>query len=356
MDGRASILVIGARGICGFEGGVEKFAEEFVRRVARRCRTTVLCLSAQKPDGADDVELILAPRSNFMHTDKIFYYMTAAWICLTRRFDHVMLLGINSAMLLLVLRLTFWRRAQVVVRSGSIDYILDKWGFVSKLYFRLAERLLRFADLVVAVAPSIQRHLVGRGIRSVLIRNGLTFGSEPRPVADREPRHVVAVGRVTAQKNYRQLVEAARLLRDRDISVTIIGGADLSGEDADLKALVNRGAIANVTFAGAMARDRVFDRLAAASLFVNCSLHEGMSNSVLEAVQQGTPVLLSDIEANRDLDLPESFYFDPRSPAELAARIESALKARTDFLVDRDRFDDWDQVVATYRRHMNLPA
>jgi glycosyltransferase involved in cell wall biosynthesis len=105
-----------------------------------------------------------------------------------------------------------------------------------------------------------------------------------------------------------------------------------------------------------MARDRVFDRLAAASLFVNCSLHEGMSNSVLEAVQQGTPVLLSDIEANRDLDLPESFYFDPRSPAELAARIESALKARTDFLVDRDRFDNWDQVVATYRRHMNLPA
>jgi glycosyltransferase involved in cell wall biosynthesis len=356
MDGRASILIIGPRGICGNEGGVEKFAEEFVRRIARDCRTTVLCLSGEKPKGAGDIELILAPRSNFMHTDKLFYYGTAAWICLSRRFDHVMLLGLNSAMLLLVLRLTFWRRAHVVVRSGSIDYILDKWGFLSKLYFRLAERLLRFADLVVAVAPSIQRHLAGRGIRSVLIRNGLDGGSAaPRPVADREPRHVVAVGRVTAQKNYGQLIEAARLLRDRDVRVTIIGGADLSGEAANLQAVVREAAIANVTFAGAMERACVLERLATASLLVNCSLHEGMSNSILEAIQHGTPILLSDIAANRDLGLPDAFYFDPRSPADLAAKMEKALEAPADFLVDRARFDDWDEVVRVYRRHMNLP-
>lgn len=356
MDARPSLLIIGARGIDGSEGGVEKFAEEFVQRMARSCRVTLLCLSDRKPDHPGDIELISIPRSNFMHTDKIFYYLAAAWICVTRRFDHVILLGLNSSMLILPVRLAFWRRVNLVVRSGSVDYLLDKWGVLSKLYFRLAERLLRFADLVVAVAPGIQRHLARRGIRSVVIPNGLRAAAAPRPLAAREPRRVVAVGRVTPQKNYAVLIEAARLLADRDVTVAIIGGADLSHEESRLRQLMARRGVANVALAGAMERERVLDRLSAASLFVNCSIHEGMSNSVLEAIQQGTPLLLSDIEANRDLNLPDAFYFDPKSPAALAHRIEQALAAPSDFLVAAERFDDWDAIVEKYRLHMALPV
>ena len=249
MNDRPSILVVGARGISGSEGGVEKFAEEFVRRVARNYRVTVHCLAARMPDDVDGVELIMTPRSNSMRTDKIFYYLVAAWICLSRRFDHAVLLGLNSAMLLPVLRLLFWRRARVVVRSGSVDYIFDKWGRVSKLYFRLAESLLRFADSVVAVSPGIQRRLASADIHSVLIRNGLSVVSVPRPIADREARHVIAVGRVMPEKNYSHLIEAARLLGQSKVSFTIVGGMDLSGEGAKLKALMEQGAVTNVTLA-----------------------------------------------------------------------------------------------------------
>lgn len=355
MDDKPSILVIGARGIRGSEGGVEKFAEEFVRRTARDCRVTVLCLTARKPDDVDDVELIVTPRSNFMRTDKIFYYMMAAWICLSRRFDQVVLLGLNSAMLLLVLRLLFWRKARVVVRSGSVDYVFDKWGPVSKLYFKLAEGLLRFADSVVAVSPGIQRRLAEAGIHSVLIRNGLSVVSAQSAVDNRDARHVIAVGRVTPEKNYSQLIEAARLLRDSNVRITIVGGVDLSGEGARLKALMEEGAVTNLTLAGAVDRGRVLDLLSSASLFVNCSLQEGMSNAVLEAIQQGCPIILSDIEANRDLALPDALYFDPRSPSDLSARIEQALAAPSDFVVARERFEDWDDVIDRYRHLMALP-
>jgi glycosyltransferase involved in cell wall biosynthesis len=267
----------------------------------------------------------------------------------------VILLGLNSAMLLLPLRLPFWRNVKVVVRSGSVDYLLDKWGFISKLYFKQAEGLLRFADLVVAVAPSIQRHLAERGILSVVIPNGLSRSAIPRPVVGGERRDIVAVGRVTAQKNYSLLIEAAQLLRHRGVCITIIGGADLSDESSRLRLLVEQSGCGNVAFAGVLDRALVLDRLAAAALYVNCSVHEGMSNSVLEAIQQGTPILLSDIEANRDLGLPEAFYFDPRSPAELAEKIESALTYPADFVVDPERFRSWDEVVDRYRHYMNLP-
>ena len=213
------------------------------------------------------------------------------------------------------------------------------------------------ADLVVAVAPNIQRHLAKRGIRSVLIRNGLSFTSVPRPISERERQHVIAVGRVTPQKNYGLLVKAGQLLRDRgvSVSVSIIGGADLSDESARLRALMAEIGVDNVDFAGVMDRDHVLKRLSTASLFVNCSIHEGMSNSVLEAVQQGTPVLLSDIEANRDLELPEACYFDPLSPMDLSTRIEAALEAPSNFLVDRKHFEDWNEVIEKYRYYMDLP-
>jgi glycosyltransferase involved in cell wall biosynthesis len=168
--------------------------------------------------------------------------------------------------------------------------------------------------------------------------------------------YILTVGRVTAQKNYRLLIEAAQLLRDRSVRISIIGGADLSDEDARLRSLVVQSGCDNVAFVGVLDRARVLERLGAAALYVNCSVHEGMSNSVLEAIQQGTPILLSDIEANRDLGLPEAFYFDPTSPADLARRIESALGHPSDFVVDPERFRSWDEVVERYRHYMNLPG
>lgn len=355
VDARPRLLIVGARGINGHEGGVEKFAEEFGRRICGGCKVTFLCLLDGKPADFGDAEIIVAPRSKTLSTDKIYYYMLALWIGLTRRFDHIMLLGLNSAMLLLPLRLAFWRRTRIVIRSGSIDYLLPKWGLLSRLYFRAAEGLLRFADRVVAVAPSIQRHLATRGIRSVVIPNGLRTGSSPISPAVRERRQVLAVGRVTPQKNYGLLIEAARLLSDRGVTIDIIGGADLSEERRRLDAVMAALDVGNVNFRGAMHRDAVMEHIAGASLFVNCSIHEGMSNSVLEAIQQGAPLILSGIAANRDLDLPDAFYFDPGSAAELAARIEAALAAPSDFVVDPARFKDWDETVEAYRAFMRLP-
>jgi glycosyltransferase involved in cell wall biosynthesis len=190
-----------------------------------------------------------------------------------------------------------------------------------------------------------------------VIPNGVDLASDPKPIEDRERGLIVAVGRVTAQKNYSVLIEATHLLRGHDLQVNIIGGADLSDEGDKLRGLATRKGVSSIRFVGVLRRDRdqVFERLSMASLFVNCSVHEGMSNSVLEAIQHGTPILLSDITANRDLGLPEIHYFNPKSPIELSTKIARALEAPSVFLADRSRFHDWDEVIDRYRRHMNLP-
>lgn len=54
------------------------------------------------------------------------------------------------------------------------------------------------------------------------------------------------------------------------------------------------------------------------SCVVHASLCEGMSNSVLEALAYGVPVLLSDIPEHRELLGCTEFLFDPNDPESLA--------------------------------------
>jgi glycosyltransferase involved in cell wall biosynthesis len=351
---RQRILVIGPRGISGDEGGVEKFAEEFIRRAARVADVSVLCLEPSATRLPPGIEEIHVARSRLLKTDKALYVVEGMRQCMSRDFDCVFIMGMNFAILVLPIRLIFWRRPRVFVRSGSIDYKVAKWGRIMRAVMHVAEWSMRFAHGVIAVAPSIQRHLTRQGIDSVLIRNGLALRPDGASLPSRVPGTVVAVGRLTQQKNFRVLIEAAGLLGETAVAITIVGGADLTGEAEMLQVAAEAHAPGRLTFSGAKPRADVIDMLGKMALYVNCSLHEGMSNAVLEAIQERIPVLLSDIEANRDLALPEHHYFPATDPAALALKIKDALASPEQYLVDPALFDDWDRVSATILRHLAL--
>jgi glycosyltransferase involved in cell wall biosynthesis len=351
---RPTMLVIGPRGISGDEGGVEKFAEEFIRRAARVVDVSVLCLERSAAPLPPGIEEIRVSRTRLLKTDKALYVIEGMRLCLSRDFDRVFIMGMNFAILVIPIRMIFWRRTRVFVRSGSIDYKVAKWGRIMRGVMHAAEWSMRFAHGVIAVAPSIQRHLASKGIRSELVRNGLAPRPNAAPMANRQPGTIVAVGRLTQQKNFRVLAEAAGLLRDLDVAVTIVGGADLSGEAESLQAAAKAHAPGRLAFTGALPRAEVIGMLGRMALYVNCSLHEGMSNAVLEAIQERIPVLLSDIEANRDLALPERHYFPATDPSALASRIRDALASPDRYLVDPQLFDDWDRVGETILRRLSL--
>ncbi len=110
---------------------------------------------------------------------------------------------------------------------------------------------------------------------------------------------VVAVGRLWPQKRYRDLIWAAELLSTvrEDTVLVIIGDGPQRGE-----LLRHRDAVStpeNVRFVGS--RNDVLEILPHADLFWIGSEYEGQSNSLIEAMQAGVPVVASDIAGNRDL-------------------------------------------------------
>lgn len=140
------IFVVGARGVPDVEGGAEKNAEMLFPLVAAsgKYRVTLVGLADNiKSDTFKGVQLMKAPRSNFLKTDKLLYYVAAIFMAMRLRPRIVHFQGLGSAIFLWVYKLM---GAKTVVRYGSADYVVNKWGLLGKLGFLVAEFQLRFAD------------------------------------------------------------------------------------------------------------------------------------------------------------------------------------------------------------------
>ncbi|MFD1961161.1 glycosyltransferase [Novosphingobium panipatense] len=130
-------------------------------------------------------------------------------------------------------------------------------------------------------------------------------------------RFVLCVARLVPEKGLDYLIEAFR--RSGDERTLVIAGAGKKG-DAFADRLLKEAA-PDVRMLGMQTRSTLGVLYRNASLFVLPSFHEGLPIAALEALSCNCPVLLSDIQPNLDLDLPEQCYFPVGDVEELAARL-----------------------------------
>jgi glycosyltransferase involved in cell wall biosynthesis/GNAT superfamily N-acetyltransferase len=174
------------------------------------------------------------------------------------------------------------------------------------------------------------------------------------------------VGRLVAEKGYRELFAAARAVREVDPNVRflVVGAPDLEKADAITVSELERAA-PDVVVTGW--REDVRDLLAAMDVFVLASWREGMPRSAIEAAAMGKPMVLTDIRGCREVARPdqEALLVPPRDPEalaaavlrlcgdpELRARLAGAARARA-----LERFSEAavaERVVAEYRRLLGL--
>jgi glycosyltransferase involved in cell wall biosynthesis len=342
------IMVIGARGIPDAEGGAEKHAEMTFPYFAKS-GYEVMLLGIKRYIRTKEfrgIRLRAVPTFNIANTDKLVYHFLAFLIAAFRRPRLVHLQGLNSAIFLVLYKLV---GLKVVLRYGSTDHLHAKWGFLGRLSFRLCDMQVRFADRVITVSDIYKRQLQQTyNLRRVdIVPNGV----DPALVTDEarrywdglgltKGRYVLAVGRLTVDKDYDTLVRAMELLKDTDVKLVVAGGASEAEYASRLFALNGD----RIKFIGRVERRLLAGLYEHCGVFVNSSHHEGLSNAVLEAVSYRRPLVVSDIPANAEMGLPTCCYFRKGDAESLAQKIAAALKTPAEYTARVDQFCSWREV------------
>lgn len=230
--------------------------------------------------------------------------------------------------------------------SGSWSAILSHWLTGRPLIFRmgylLSRRLRRNGSRrAAAVAALIERTACGAAAR-VLVTSQDTAGQlGARPMVAEKllltptyvdvsaftpkteydfTRPIVAIGRLTPQKNLANLIRACA---DLGCALVLIGVGEC---EADLRALTAR-LSANVIFAGRVPNETLPKRLKEHSIFALPSLHEGLPKALIEAMACGLVCVGSDIPGVVDLieDGKTGYLVRGFEPGDIAAALRRAL-------------------------------
>jgi glycosyltransferase involved in cell wall biosynthesis len=190
-----------------------------------------------------------------------------------------------------------------------------------------------------------------------VIPNGVPIAADPQAGRSRCRREIglnpddlvmIAVSRLTWEKGFATLAEALPLLRQQRQRCVLLVVGDGSDRPSIENALRSVDTV-DVRFLGR--RLDVRDLLAAADLFVFATLHENLSNALLEAMARGLPVVASAVGGNIEvLTRGGGILVPPRDPVAFSAAIEHLL---TDAAARHEMGEAAREVVAN---HYSLDA
>ena len=198
---------------------------------------------------------------------------------------------------------------------------------------RLANRLLaRVPSRVFAVSEDLRQHLVGEGFSPnalAVIYNGIEIGPVPDAATRADVRRALdasdatfvvgTIARLDPVKDLGTLLDAvARMRAERPVLVAIVGdGPERSSLEAQTRTL---GIEHEVRFLGH--RDDARRWLAGCDAYVNCSVSEGVSLTILEAMAAALPVVATRVGGTPEVvDAGSGRLIAAKDPALLAATL-----------------------------------
>jgi glycosyltransferase involved in cell wall biosynthesis len=348
------VVVVGTRGIPRILGGVETHCEELYPRLVKlNYDVNLVRRSCYIPEDDNYTEyrgVKLKDLFTFHQKSLESIYHTAAAIIWAKRqkADILHVHAIGPAILVPMARLLGMK---VVFTHHGPDYDRAKWGLAAKTILKMGEKMgAKYANEIIVISEVIGKLLADKYNRTNtnLIFNGVIpaviteksdyiskFGLESR-------KYVFTLGRFVEEKGFDLLIRAFARLNNTEYKLVIAGDADHEiPYSRNLKKLAKEN---NVVLTGFIKGDELQQLFSHARLFVLPSFHEGLAISLLEAMSYKLPVLLSDIPANKQVNLPDERYFITGDEGSLEENLKKYLDQ--DFaLVNYDMsFYDWDKI------------
>jgi glycosyltransferase involved in cell wall biosynthesis len=307
-------------------GGLEMVVANLTRQMGRRFRLHVICLEGLGPIASRfdsprvTVECIGRPDTPVLRS-----VMT-----LRRRLralkPDVVHTHNEKAHIRGALATLGMRRAPALVHTRHGE---TRAAGVAAFANRLAVWRSGFIVSVSQQASAISRAEGASIGRLRVIRNGIDLNRSGRAAHEARPRcHAVAVGRLTTVKDLETMLRAASIVSNALPSFHL----DVVGDGPSRQALEvlqrQLGLERHVTFRGAT--DDVAGTLGDADLFVQSSLSEGISLTLLEAMAAGVPIAATDVGGTPEVveHGVTGLLVKPQDPGALAEAMLTILQDR----------------------------
>lgn len=359
------IVVTGTRGIPSILGGIETHCEELYPRIASyghdvtviRRRPYVTAENSNRLYKGVRLHDIYAPRIKSLET----VVHTFLAIIAARRM-HPDILHIHAIGPSIMTPLARLFGMKVVITYHAPDYEIDRWGFIAKSVLKTGEYMgVHFAHKIIAISDTILKllHRKYGYDETALIYNGVTKNTPSASTAYIDSlgiapqKYILTAGRFVPEKNFHHLIEAFTQsgLYDNGYRLVIAGCS--CHPDKYSEYLERMAKESGVILPGFIKGEKLSQLFTHAALFVLPSANEGLPITLLEAMDFGLDVLVSDIPANSIKQLSPDDFFKVGDIKDLSERIVHKISKRQ-FSRNYDLSDyDWDniarQTISLYR-------
>lgn len=321
------VAMIGSKGLPASFGGIERHVEEIGGRLAARGHEIVVfgrrpfCTSGT----CRGMKVRLLPSIPTKNLDTATNSLTATMAALFRPYDVIHYHGIGPSLFSWIPSM-FGRVTVATIHAP--DYRQRKWGPIARRLLRRGERAaVCDCSAAISVSKLMARELESRYGRTVrYIPNGanvadpIAFGAAGR-LGIESGRYILTVGRFIVEKGFHTLIRAFRRV-ETDLKLVIVGDARFEETYA---ARLRQLAGERVLFPGYIAGPLLDELYAHCAFYVLPSLVEGLSISLLEAMGNGCPVLVSDIPENLEVSEGIAITFERDNEEDLARAMRDML-------------------------------
>ena len=231
-----------------------------------------------------------------------------------RRSDLIFVngLGVESAIANLILQKQLirkivgdpvWERAynkKRIIESFD-DFQINKHSFLIEVQKLLRNWSINSAEIVITPSDHLKSFVSGIGYSKKILKinNGVNITDINRANESKADINLIIISRLVVQKNINIVIEAMKLLDNKNLKLSIIGEG---GEFSKLESTIHDLNLQNqVQLLGKIDNNKISQFLLTADIFIQASDYEGLPHSVLEAINYEVPILSTETGGCKDL-------------------------------------------------------
>lgn len=347
--GNMKINVFGTRGFPLVQGGVEKHCECLYPLFPSEYQITIF---RRKPyirsiEEYSNIRFIDLPSTRIKGLEPVLHSFISTIYSIFQHPDIVHIHNIGPALFSPLLKLV---GIKIVLTYHSPNYEHEKWSLFGRTILKFSEKIAFKTSGAIIFVNKTQQQKYNEKIqrKSYYIPNGINIPQHPNKtdflelLGLKKNKYILAVGRITPEKGFNYFIKAFEKTELTDYKLVIAGGVET--ESSYFEELKKNNIPEQIIFTGYIFGEKLTQLYSHADLFVLPSYNEGFPMVLLEAMSYNLDVLVSDIPANKAIELPESSYFKTGSIENLTEKIKYKIAQKNpNVLYNLDSYN-WDNI------------